>query len=72
MEEFNVFHHKFLTWLEVNGYNVEEVKKMNDEKLQEIVKNPYYKALQRCRLGEQGTHAGRDTEMGGSLHQRYH
>ena len=25
-EEYNVFHHKFLTWLEVNGYNAEEVK----------------------------------------------
>ncbi|MFO7369689.1 MAG: adenosylcobalamin-dependent ribonucleoside-diphosphate reductase [Bacteroidales bacterium] len=44
-EEFNVFHHKFLTWLEVNGYNVEEVKQYNDEKLQEVVaKSPYYKA----------------------------
>ncbi len=44
-EEFNVFHHKFLTWLEVNGYNVEEVKQYNDEKLQELVaKSPYYKA----------------------------
>lgn len=44
-EEFNVFHHKFLTWLEVNGYNVEEVKQYNDEKLQEVVaQSPYYKA----------------------------
>lgn len=44
-EEYNVFHHKFITWLEVNGYNVEEVMKYNDEKLQEIVvKSPYYKA----------------------------
>jgi ribonucleoside-diphosphate reductase alpha chain len=44
-EEFNVFHHKFLTWLEVNGYNVEEVKQYSDEKLQEIVaRSPYYKA----------------------------
>ncbi|MBN2814168.1 MAG: adenosylcobalamin-dependent ribonucleoside-diphosphate reductase [Bacteroidales bacterium] len=44
-EEFNVFHHKFLTWLEINGYNVEEVKQYGDEKLQEIVaKSPYYKA----------------------------
>ncbi|HEX2395930.1 MAG TPA: adenosylcobalamin-dependent ribonucleoside-diphosphate reductase [Bacteroidales bacterium] len=44
-EEYNVFHHKFLTWLEVNGYSVEEVMKYNDEKLQEIVaKSPYYKA----------------------------
>ena len=44
-EEYNVFHPKFLTWLEVNGYNVEEVKNYNDEKLQEIIsKSPYYKA----------------------------
>jgi len=44
-EEFNVFHHKFLTWLEMNGYDVAEVKSYNDEKLQEVVaKSPYYKA----------------------------
>ncbi len=44
-EEYNVFHHKFLTWLEVNGMNVEEVMAMDDEKLQEVVaKSPYYKA----------------------------
>ena len=44
-EEYNVFHPKFMTWLEVNGYNVEEVKAYNDEHLQEIIaKSPYYKA----------------------------
>ena len=44
-EEYNVFHPKFMTWLEVNGYNVEEVKAYDDEKLQEIIaKSPYYKA----------------------------
>ncbi len=44
-EEYNVFHPKFITWLEVNGYNVEEVKNYNDEQLQEIInKSPYYKA----------------------------
>ncbi|MBN2273641.1 MAG: adenosylcobalamin-dependent ribonucleoside-diphosphate reductase [Bacteroidales bacterium] len=44
-EEFNVFHHKFLTWLEVNGYNIEEVKKMDDDSLQNIIKeSPYFKA----------------------------
>ena len=44
-EEYNVFHPKFITWLEVNGYNVEEVKNYDDAKLQEIVnKSPYYKA----------------------------
>jgi ribonucleoside-diphosphate reductase alpha chain len=44
-EEYNVFHHKFLTWLEVNGHNVNEVMQYDDTKLQEIVaKSPYYKA----------------------------
>lgn len=44
-EEYNVFHPKFITWLEVNGYNVEEVKEYDDTKLQEVInKSPYYKA----------------------------
>ncbi|MDP4209483.1 MAG: adenosylcobalamin-dependent ribonucleoside-diphosphate reductase [Bacteroidota bacterium] len=44
-EEYNVFHHKFLTWLEVNGYDAEAVKSYDDEKVQELVKkSPYYKA----------------------------
>lgn len=44
-EEYNVFHPKFMTWLEVNGYDVEDVKTYDDEKLQEIIeKSPYYKA----------------------------
>jgi len=44
-EEYNVFHHNFLTWLSVNGYNPEEVKRYNDEKVEELVKkSPYYRA----------------------------
>lgn len=44
-EEYNVFHPKFLTWLEVNGYDVEAVKNYDDTKLQEVINNsPYYKA----------------------------
>jgi ribonucleoside-diphosphate reductase alpha chain len=44
-EEYNVFHHKFLTWLEVNGYNVNEVMHYDDETLNAIIaKSPYYKA----------------------------
>lgn len=44
-EEYNVFHHKFLTWLEVNGYNPEEVKNYSDEEIEELVKkSPYYKS----------------------------
>ena len=44
-EEYMVFHHKFLDWLKINGYNVKEVMKYNDEQMQEIIeKSPYYKA----------------------------
>ena len=44
-EEYNVFHNKFLKWLKVNGYDVDQVKLMNDKELNEIIKlSPYYKA----------------------------
>ncbi len=44
-EEYNVFHHKFETWLNVNGYNVDEVKQMKDSELKPIIeKSPYHKA----------------------------
>lgn len=44
-EEYSVFHHKFETWLEINKYKLEEVKKYDKEKLDEIIKkSPYYKA----------------------------
>ena len=44
-EEYNVFHPKFMTWLEVNGYNVDEVKNYSIEKINELVeKSPYYKS----------------------------
>jgi ribonucleoside-diphosphate reductase alpha chain len=44
-EEYNVFHHNFLTWLKVNGMEPEEVKNFSDEKVQELVmKSPYHKA----------------------------
>ncbi len=44
-EEYNVFHHKFATWLEINGYNVEEVQSYSSEKLDAIIaQSPYYKA----------------------------
>jgi ribonucleoside-diphosphate reductase alpha chain len=44
-QEYNVFHHKFIDWLKVKGYDVEAVKQYNDEELQKIVaKSPYYKA----------------------------
>ncbi len=44
-EEFNVFHHKFLTWLEVNGYNAEDVKNFSEEEVTKLIeKSPYHKA----------------------------
>jgi ribonucleoside-diphosphate reductase alpha chain len=44
-EEYNVFHHKFLTWLEAHGYDFQEVQYYTDDELRELVaKSPYYKA----------------------------
>jgi len=44
-EEFHVFHHKFVTWLEMNGYNAVEIAKLPQEELDKIIaKSPYYKA----------------------------
>ncbi len=44
-EEYNVFHPKFETWLEVHDYDIDQVKALPDEELQQIIKkSPYYKA----------------------------
>ncbi len=44
-EEYNVFHHKFMTWLEVNGYDVEEVMEYSDDEIKGVIeKSPYFKA----------------------------
>ena len=44
-EEFTVFHHKFIDWMRVNGYNYEEVKDMSETQINDIVAvSPYYKA----------------------------
>ena len=44
-EEYNVFHPKFEIWLANHGYDIEEVKHMDDVSFDEIVKkSPYYKA----------------------------
>ena len=44
-EEFYVFHHKFLTWCDVQGYDLEQVKTMNVDQINELVaKSPYHKA----------------------------
>jgi ribonucleoside-diphosphate reductase alpha chain len=44
-EEFNVFHHKFVDWLRLNGFDPDEVNRMNDEEIDSIIaRSPYYKA----------------------------
>ena len=45
-EEYNVFHPKFLTWLEVKGYSIDEIKNnFSDDKIDELINNsPYYHA----------------------------
>jgi ribonucleoside-diphosphate reductase alpha chain len=44
-EEFNVFHHKFITWLEANGYKTNELQNADEEQLKVLIeKSPYYKA----------------------------
>ncbi len=44
-EEYIVFHHKFLVWLQVNGYDIDKVKDMSQAELDALVaKSPYNKA----------------------------
>ncbi|MDY0174053.1 MAG: adenosylcobalamin-dependent ribonucleoside-diphosphate reductase, partial [Bacteroidales bacterium] len=44
-EEYNVFHHKFLDWAEINGHDKEAVMAMSSQELEALVeKSPYYKA----------------------------
>ncbi|MBL4560332.1 MAG: ribonucleoside-diphosphate reductase, adenosylcobalamin-dependent [Bacteroidales bacterium] len=55
-EEFVVFHHKFVTWMEANGINA--AQNFTNEEIEELVKkSPYYKAtsndvdwLQKVRM----------------------
>lgn len=42
-EEYLVFHHKFMVWMKVNGYDVD--KKYSTDEIDDLVKkSPYYKA----------------------------
>jgi ribonucleoside-diphosphate reductase alpha chain len=42
-EEYIVYHRKFLTWMQINGYDTK--KKYSQEEIDELVaKSPYYKA----------------------------
>lgn len=45
-EEYIVFHHKFVNWMEANGYPT--VKKYTPEELEELImQSPYYKATSK-------------------------
>lgn len=44
-EEYHVFHHKFEDWLRANGYDVDQVKQLPTEELDDIIKqSPYFQA----------------------------
>jgi ribonucleoside-diphosphate reductase alpha chain len=44
-EEYHVFHHKFIEWLQANGYDMEAVARLSAEQLQPLIdKSPYYRA----------------------------
>ncbi|MEL6696568.1 MAG: adenosylcobalamin-dependent ribonucleoside-diphosphate reductase [Bacteroidota bacterium] len=44
-EEYHVFHHHFATWLNANGYDLDQVAKMEQDEINEIVKKtPYFRA----------------------------
>ena len=44
-EEFNVFHHKFVDWLRINGYDPDKLSSMDNDEIEKIIaKSPFYKA----------------------------
>ena len=44
-EEYNVFHHKFVDWLRINGYDTDNLDNLSDEQLEKLVaSSPYHKA----------------------------
>ena len=44
-EEYVVFHHKFITWMNANGYNYDPTHRYTTAEIDELVeKSPYYKA----------------------------
>lgn len=44
-EEYVVFHHKFITWMQANGYKYDPAHRYTPAEIDELVqKSPYYKA----------------------------
>ncbi len=44
-QEYNVFHHKFLMWAQINGYDISKFDTIKDDELEKLVAaSPYHKA----------------------------
>jgi len=44
-EEYNVFHHKFITWMDANDIDSDKAQLLSNEEINKLVKDsPYYKA----------------------------
>ncbi len=44
-QEYNVYHHNFVKWLEANGYDTSKLESISDNELQQWVEaSPYHKA----------------------------
>jgi ribonucleoside-diphosphate reductase alpha chain len=44
-EEYFVFHHKFITWAQSNGIDINEIKKLSQGQLEKLIEiSPYHKA----------------------------
>ena len=44
-QEYNVYHHNFVKWLEANGYDTSKLETISDKELDEwVAASPYYKA----------------------------
>ena len=44
-EEYNVYHHKFVDWSRINGYDISRLDTISDEELEKwVAASPYHKA----------------------------
>ena len=44
-EEYNVYHHKFVDWLTINGYDTSRLQTISDEELEKwVAASPYHRA----------------------------
>ena len=44
-EEYNVYHHKFVDWLRINGYDTTRLQTISDEELEKwVAASPYHRA----------------------------